>query len=221
MVETDLELARLMCTRLCHDLAGPVGAVAAGVELIGSDPEQVDEETLALIGDSSAAASRKLKFMRAALGVATGPSEDIKGLLDGYLDATASMGGRVTVNWPASSDMSVLNERYGADANQAVINLCLLAIEAVPGCQSLSLAINTSQAPLTLVVEAAGDPRRAFTLREDMQSAAHGTDAHPISAKNVQAFVTGQLVRALGGALEVVAQAHGVGIAATFSDTSR
>ncbi len=66
MSDTELELAQLLCTRLCHDLAGPVGAVAAGVELIGGDPAQADLETLGLIGNSSAAASLKLKFMRAA-----------------------------------------------------------------------------------------------------------------------------------------------------------
>ena len=64
-----LLLAQLLCTRLCHDLAGPVGAVAAGVELTAGDPSQVDAETLGLIGNSSAAATRKLKFLRAALGV--------------------------------------------------------------------------------------------------------------------------------------------------------
>ena len=42
MVETDLELAQLLCTRLCHDLAGSIGAVAAGVELIGGDHTQID-----------------------------------------------------------------------------------------------------------------------------------------------------------------------------------
>ncbi len=62
MSDTDLELARLLCTRLCHDLAGPIGAVAAGVELIGQDPSMADAETISLIGDSSGAASRKLRF---------------------------------------------------------------------------------------------------------------------------------------------------------------
>ena len=29
-----LHLAELLCSRICHDLAGPVGAAAAGAELI-------------------------------------------------------------------------------------------------------------------------------------------------------------------------------------------
>ena len=39
MDDKDLELAQSLCTRLCHDLARPVGAVAAGVEPIGGDPD--------------------------------------------------------------------------------------------------------------------------------------------------------------------------------------
>lgn len=89
MDDKDLELAQLLCTRLCHDLAGPVGAAAAGVELIGGDLTQVDAETLGLIGNSSSAASLKLKFMRTALGVSGSASGDPKALLDGYLDAVA------------------------------------------------------------------------------------------------------------------------------------
>jgi len=218
MVETDLELARLLCTRLCHDLAGPVGAVAAGVELIGTDPEQADEETLALIGDSSAAASRKLKFIRAALGVAMGPAESLKGLLDGYLDATASMAGRVEAIWPVPGDLSVIGERLGAEVNQAVLNLCLLALETQPGCRTLSLAVDGSSSPITVLLEVQGDPNRIPMLREDMQSAAKGTGEHPITAKNVQAFITGQLVRSLGGSLEFTTQPNGLKIATTFSD---
>ena len=107
MTIADLELARLLCTRLCHDLAGPVGAVSAGVELIGDDPSQVDEETLALIGDSSTAASRKLRFLRAALGVANGSADEVEELLNGYLGAMAGMGGKVEVSWPAPAVLSV------------------------------------------------------------------------------------------------------------------
>ena len=34
MSPDELKLAELLCARLCHDLAGPVGAVATGAELL-------------------------------------------------------------------------------------------------------------------------------------------------------------------------------------------
>ena len=220
MVDSNLELARLLCTRICHDLAGPVSAVAAGVELIGNDPEQADEETLGLIGDSSTAASRKLKFLRAALGVAMGSTDDIKDLLDGYLDATAAMGGRIEVLWPQSDELIGIGERLGPESNQLILNLCLLAIESQPGCRSLALSVHAEAGRQTITIEVSGDPARSSTLRDDIVSAATDTVDQPITAKNVQAFTSGQLVRSLGGALELSAQENGMRAVATFSDSS-
>ena len=190
MTIADLELARLLCTRLCHDLAGPVGAVSAGVELIGDDPSQVDEETLALIGDSSTAASRKLRFLRAALGVANGSADDVEELLNGYLGAMAGMGGKVEVSWPAPAALSVAENTLGAALNQILLNLCLFALESQPGCRTLSLAVNAAGSSLTISV----------------------------SAKTVQAYVTGRLVRSLGGTIAYTAGPQGVNIMAVFAE---
>ncbi len=217
MVETDLELAQLLCTRLCHDMAGPVGAVAAGVELIGDDPAQADEETLALIGDSSAAAARKLRFLRAALGIANGPAEDLRGLLDGYLDATAGAGGKAAVGWPAADELSAARDALGAGVNQVLLNLCLLGLEMQPGCRTLSLAVHAGGSLLTIVIDVAGSAERAHTWREDMQSAVLGTGEHPVTVKTVQGYITGQLVRALGGTFELADAPQGVKLTATFA----
>ena len=42
---SDLDLAALLCSRVCHDVISPVGAIANGLELF-DDPE-MDEETKA------------------------------------------------------------------------------------------------------------------------------------------------------------------------------
>ena len=218
MTIADLELARLLCTRLCHDLAGPVGAVSAGVELIGDDPSQVDEETLALIGDSSTAASRKLRFLRAALGVANGSADDVEELLNGYLGAMAGMGGKVEVSWPAPAALSVAENTLGAALNQILHNLCLFALESQPGCRTLSLAVNAAGSSLTISVDVTGSPDRAPTLREDMTSAITGENELSVSAKTVQAYVTGRLVRSLGGTIAYTAGPQGVNIMAVFAE---
>ncbi|MBE0532481.1 MAG: hypothetical protein IH626_16775, partial [Rhodospirillales bacterium] len=70
----DLRVAQLLCSRVCHDLIGPVGAVASGIELMGEDGSMA-EDAMALIVKSSAQASRRLAFFRTAFGLggATGP----------------------------------------------------------------------------------------------------------------------------------------------------
>jgi len=69
---SDLDLAALLCSRVCHDVISPVGAIANGLELI-DDPEMDDEtkETaLAMVRSSAKTAAAKLKFCRIAFGAA-------------------------------------------------------------------------------------------------------------------------------------------------------
>jgi len=66
-----LDLAALLCSRVCHDLISPVGAIVNGLEVLA---EEKDEETktfaLDLIKRSAGTASAKLQFCRIAFGAA-------------------------------------------------------------------------------------------------------------------------------------------------------
>src|ERR1700690_3163342 len=68
---TPLDLAALLCSRVCHDVISPVGAIVNGLEVL--DDEQ-DEEMRAvameLIKKSAVSASAKLQFCRLAFGAA-------------------------------------------------------------------------------------------------------------------------------------------------------
>lgn len=72
----ELGLIALICSRLCHDLAGSVGAVNNGVELLADerDPAMRDE-AIGLIALSAGDAARKLAFFRLALGASGGPAD--------------------------------------------------------------------------------------------------------------------------------------------------
>jgi histidine phosphotransferase ChpT len=66
-----LDLAALLCSRVCHDLISPVGAIVNGLEVL---EEEKDEATktfaLDLIKKSAGTASAKLQFCRIAFGAA-------------------------------------------------------------------------------------------------------------------------------------------------------
>lgn len=67
----DLELAALLCSRICHDLIGPVAAIVNGLEVLDDNPKDEDREfALDLIRRSAGTASAKLKFARIAFGAA-------------------------------------------------------------------------------------------------------------------------------------------------------
>jgi len=220
MSDIELELAQLLCTRLCHDLAGPVGAVAAGVELIGGDPSQADVETLGLIGNSSAAASLKLKFMRAALGASGGASGDAKALLSGYLDAIAGPAGKPDLLWPSPESAAAGMTALGSGWIQAVLNLCLLGLEAQPSCRALALRI-TQDTDLTIVVEARGAEGRAAALRDELLAAVAGQVPPALSAKTIHGNIAGRLVRAIGGRVSLVAAGSAITVTAVFPSAGK
>jgi histidine phosphotransferase ChpT len=67
-----LDLAALLCSRICHDLISPTGAIVNGLEVM--EEEGADEETKAfaldLIRKSAKTASARLQFCRIAFGAA-------------------------------------------------------------------------------------------------------------------------------------------------------
>ena len=214
-VADPLLLSQYLCTRLCHDLAGPIGAVAAGVELTAGDPTQVDAETLGLIGNSSAAASRKLKFLRAAMGVPAGHGGaigELPGLVEGFLQATAGRSGPAALDWPDSAAVAKAATHMGPSAVPIFLNLCLLLLEAQPMCRSLKLKIDDEGRTVILIAE--GDPSRASVWRPDVGEILNGTPVAP-TAKSIQIHLLRALAMQAGG--RVVIESNGSTLQAAFS----
>lgn len=65
-----LLLAGFLCSRLCHDLVGPVGAVVNGAELLSDagDDEELREQSVDLLAESAEELSGRLRFFRIAFG---------------------------------------------------------------------------------------------------------------------------------------------------------
>src|SRR5947199_10030588 len=67
----NLELAALLCSRVCHDLISPAGAIVNGLEVLDDNPKPEDHEfALDLIRKNAKTASARLQFCRLAFGPA-------------------------------------------------------------------------------------------------------------------------------------------------------
>lgn len=98
-----LDLTALLGTRICHDLISPIGAIGNGVELLMLGGSTTGPE-IALISESVANASARIRFFRVAFGAATqdqrvGRPEVLSILSD------ITKGGRLSINWQVSGDL--------------------------------------------------------------------------------------------------------------------
>ena len=61
---SELKFAELLCTRLCHDLTGPIGAIANGAEFLSDEGFDMQGQAIELISSSAAQAVSRLQFYR-------------------------------------------------------------------------------------------------------------------------------------------------------------
>ena len=97
----DTELAGIVCTRICHDLVSPVGAVVNGVDLIREMGGADATEEMAMVEQSARRAAALLKFHRLAFG-AVGDSDATmaRGQLCERVEGVLA-GPRVRLEWSA------------------------------------------------------------------------------------------------------------------------
>ena len=127
MTANSLDLASLLCSRLCHDMLSPVGALNNGIELIAEekDPE-MRKRCFELLEQSAKISADKLKFFRLAFGAAGGygdmvPVEEARAVVD----ALAGNNGRIEVNWSFGGDA------MPKPAVKTLLNLALIGIESL------------------------------------------------------------------------------------------
>ena len=125
---SDLDLAALLCSRVCHDVISPVGAFANGMELF-DDPE-MDEATketaLAMVRASAKTASAKLKFCRIAFGAAGSAGASID-MAEAGETAKAFVGDdKVRLDWQAP------RENRPKQQVKLLLNMLLIGMAAIP-----------------------------------------------------------------------------------------
>src|SRR4029079_13982313 len=129
-----LDLAALLCSRVCHDLISPVGAIMNGLEVM---EEGKDEETskfaMDLIKKSARTASATLQFCRIAFGAAgsagaqidTGDAEKVtRGLMEDE---------KTKIAWNLARVLLAKNRV------KLLLNMMRLAPRAVPGGGQLTV----------------------------------------------------------------------------------
>jgi histidine phosphotransferase ChpT len=152
MSEAEIDFASLLCSRLCHDLLSPVGAMNNGLELLADehDPE-MHRRCMDLLAESAKAAADKLKFFRLAFGAAGGFGAEVdpkEAKL--VIEPMVTSSGRTTLEWAVPAQM--MPKR----AVKILLNLVLLANEALVRGGTLSVAAEARSGEQEIVIRASG-----------------------------------------------------------------
>ena len=187
---SDLDFAALLCSRLCHDLLSPVGALNNGLELMAdeTDPE-MRQRCLDLLGDSARTSANKLKFFRLAFGSAGGygdsvPANEARAAVEGMF-ATS---GRVNIGWIVAEDA------LAKLPAKVMLNLALIAGDALVRGGQLDIGLEQRGSTVEIVVRAEGpkvvlDPEIRAVLSGALP--ADGVSSRTAPAWMVRTLVTG------------------------------
>ena len=193
----DIRVVQLLCSRICHDLAGPVGAVSNGLELVREMASGPDTEAMDLVDLSASQMFQRLRFFRSAFGLAQGAvrtTNETKSLI-----TPAVLGERCTFIWPGTEADASLP--LGDQGLKLMLNLALLSGETLPRGGEVSAAL-AEQGEVT-VISLASSGQGARLEDEVRRALSLECTAEEVTPKSAPALLAGVLAQSLGGQVAV------------------
>jgi histidine phosphotransferase ChpT len=186
-----LDLAALLCSRVCHDLISPVGAIVNGLEVLEEDKDEATKTfALDLIKKSARTASARLQFCRLAFGAAGSAGAqidlgDAENVARNFLEDDKS---KITWNLP--------RELVAKNRVKLLLNMLIIASQTIPRGGVLTVDPVGQGATIGFRIAASGLNARVTQALPSLltgSTAAESVDAHAI-----QPFYTGLLARNCG-----------------------
>ena len=198
------DLAALLCSRVCHDIISPVGAINNGLELL--DEGGADEDAMRLIRQSARNASARLQFARIAFGAAGSA-----GMLIDTGDAEA-----VAIAFLKNEKPELIwnGARALLPKNKVklLLNLILVGNAAIPRGGKLVVALENLETEPRISISASGPMLRVPPKFLELHSG-HKPE-EPIDAHSVQPYYTLLLAREAGMTISIHATAEEIVLSA-------
>jgi len=185
------DLAALICSKVCHDIINPVGAIINGLEVLADDDGgDMKEVAMDLVWKSAEAASTQLKFARFAFGAAgsAGASFDlgeIKQVATGYITTD-----KVTMDW--QSPMGQLPK----DEAKLLLNMIMIAPSTIVRGGTVSIIVDENLEAPRFTIATKG---KAAAVPEDLEMLFKGeVDLDSLDARKIQPYFMGLVARSIG-----------------------
>ena len=189
------DLAAMLCSRVCHDLINPVGAIGNGLEVL-ADPGQTEMAPFArdLINNAAKQARAKLEFARLAYGASSTAGTDFDTRECERVARLFFEIEKAELDWRVPL---ILLPKHKA---KLLMNMLLIAAGAVPRGGYVRVDV---EGP-------AGEERFRFTAKgpktlipSGSAGLLAGTPPEGVDARSIQPFYTGILARMTGMAISI------------------
>lgn len=190
-----LDLTALVCSRVCHDVISPVGAIVNGLEVLADEKdESMKEVALDLIRKSATQASARLQFARLAFGAAGSAGAqidlgDAAEVAKGFLEDD-----RLKLEWHLPRALLPKNRV------KLLLNLLMIASTAIPRGGLLKVDPVGEGEAMGFRLNAEGPNSR---VPPHVESLLAGTPEQTLDAHHIQPFYAGMIARAAGFAVTI------------------
>jgi histidine phosphotransferase ChpT len=190
------DLAAMLCSRLCHDMLSPVGALANGLELLAEEQDsEMRARCMELLEQSARISTDKLKFFRLAFGAAGGfgeaiPIDEAKSVIN----ALAADNKRITINW------AIAEPSLPKPAVKVLLNLAQIGLDSLVRGGTLDIGAERRDGAVEIVARARGE-RIAFD--ETIGRALQGDlPDYEITSRTAAAHMIALVAEELAGGLQ-------------------
>jgi histidine phosphotransferase ChpT len=179
------DLAALLCSRVCHDIISPVGAINNGLELL--DEGGADEDAMNLIRQSARNASARLQFARIAFGAAGSAGMQIDTGDAEAVTAAFMKNEKPDLVWKGARALLPKNQV------KLLLNLVLIAAAAIPRGGNITVTLEDGQPQPKFTLTSSGPMLRVPPKFLELHSGQKPEE--PIDAHSVQPYYTLLLAR--------------------------
>ena len=191
-----VDLAAMLCSRLCHDMLSPVGALNNGLELLAmEDDPEMRKSVIALLEQSATTSTNKLKFFRLAFGAAGGFGDRVdvsepKALINALGEAKNNV----------DSHWAIEAANLAKPAVKVLLNFAQIALDALVRGGTLDIGAEVRDGNCEIVVRATGSK---IGFDDNIGKALDGSlDRAELSSRTAAAHMIHLLAEGAGGGLQ-------------------